>query len=130
MFGIGFQELVLILVVALIVLGPNKLPEVARTLGKVYREIKNSIDDVKTSVMTDIYVSDIKKEIEDKKYVEPIKNKDEDFEKTFENEIKKDSKQKEVEIEKISFKKDKSEVWIYGWKSITRSTINRTLSRT
>lgn len=110
MFGIGFQELVLILVVALIVLGPNKLPEVARTLGKVYREIKNSIDDVKTSVMTDIYVSDIKKEIEDKKHVEPIKNKDEDFEKTFENEIKKDSKQKEVEIEKISFKKDKSEV--------------------
>ncbi len=110
MFGIGFQELILILVVALIVLGPSKLPEVARTIGKVYREIKNSIDDVKTSVMTDIYVSDIKKEVEDKKYVEPIKNKDEDFEKTFENEIKKDNEQKELEREKISFKKDKSEV--------------------
>lgn len=110
MFGIGFQELILILVVALIVLGPQKLPEVARTLGKVYRDIKNSIDDVKTSVITDISVSDTKKEVENKKYTEPIKSNDQDFEKAFENEIRKSEVKKEVEREKIIFKKDKSEV--------------------
>ncbi|MDI6775611.1 MAG: twin-arginine translocase TatA/TatE family subunit, partial [Verrucomicrobiota bacterium] len=40
MFGIGTQELVLILIVALIVLGPRKLPDVARAIGKALREFQ------------------------------------------------------------------------------------------
>ena len=48
MFGIGFQELLVILVVALIVLGPQRLPEVAKSLGKFYRELKSAVDDVKS----------------------------------------------------------------------------------
>jgi sec-independent protein translocase protein TatA len=42
--GIGFPELVVILVIALIVLGPKKLPEAGRAMGKGLREFKDSIN--------------------------------------------------------------------------------------
>lgn len=42
MFGIGFPELVLILIVGLIVFGPGKLPELARQLGKGLREFRRA----------------------------------------------------------------------------------------
>lgn len=52
MFGIGFPELVLILVVALVVFGPKQLPEVARSIGKGIREVKKMTSDV--SEFTDL----------------------------------------------------------------------------
>lgn len=54
MFGIGMQELMIILVVALLVLGPTKLPSVARTLGKGLRELRKASDDLRTAVMVDL----------------------------------------------------------------------------
>jgi len=109
MFGIGFQELLVILVVALIVLGPQRLPEVAKSLGKFYRELKSAVDDVKSSVATDLksvkeIEYDIKSDIT-KKLEEPVKI---DFEKEFEKEIKKSEPVKTVEREKITFKKEKN----------------------
>lgn len=50
MFGIGTTEVLIILVVALIVIGPNKLPEVARTLGKALGEFKRMSSDVKRTI--------------------------------------------------------------------------------
>ncbi len=50
MFGIGFPELVLIVVVALIVFGPEKLPELARTLGKAMGEFRRATDGIKETV--------------------------------------------------------------------------------
>jgi TatA/E family protein of Tat protein translocase len=47
MFGIGMPELLLILGVALIVLGPKKLPELARTLGKGLAEFRRATDELK-----------------------------------------------------------------------------------
>lgn len=47
MFGIGAPEMALIIVLALIFLGPAKLPEVARTLGRTYREFKRAMDGLK-----------------------------------------------------------------------------------
>jgi len=47
MFGIGFPELLVILVVALIFIGPGKLPEVARSLGRGYRELQRALSGVK-----------------------------------------------------------------------------------
>jgi Tat protein translocase TatB subunit len=46
-FGIGMQELIIILVVALIFIGPKKLPDLAKALGKGVAQFKSAMDDVK-----------------------------------------------------------------------------------
>jgi sec-independent protein translocase protein TatA len=45
-FNIGFPELIIVLVIALIVLGPKKLPDFGRSLGNGIREFKDSISGV------------------------------------------------------------------------------------
>ncbi|HOI07959.1 MAG TPA: twin-arginine translocase TatA/TatE family subunit [Deltaproteobacteria bacterium] len=50
MFGIGGQELLFILILALIVLGPSKLPEIAKTLGKVMGEFNRATNDLKREI--------------------------------------------------------------------------------
>ena len=46
MFGIGVPELLVIMVVALIVLGPKRLPEVAKALGKAFAEFRRATSDL------------------------------------------------------------------------------------
>ena len=50
MFGIGLPELILILVVALLVLGPKRLPEAARSIGRGYREFQKAVSGIKSEV--------------------------------------------------------------------------------
>jgi len=50
MFGIGSTELIVILIVALIVIGPAKLPEMARSLGKALGEFRRVSSDVKRTI--------------------------------------------------------------------------------
>jgi sec-independent protein translocase protein TatB len=50
MFGIGLPEMIVILAVALIVVGPDKLPELARSLARGMQELKKTVDEVKTSL--------------------------------------------------------------------------------
>lgn len=54
MFGIGMTEVLLILAVALVILGPKKLPELAKTLGKAFGEFKRSVNDLKSSIDIDV----------------------------------------------------------------------------
>ncbi|MDX9921921.1 MAG: Sec-independent protein translocase protein TatB [Syntrophales bacterium] len=61
MFGIGMTELVVILVVALIIIGPKKLPDLAKSLGKGLAEFRRAADDVKES----LHVDEFKKDADD-----------------------------------------------------------------
>jgi Tat protein translocase TatB subunit len=54
MFGIGMQELLIILVIALIVVGPRKLPDLAKSLGRGFAEFKKTADDFQSTMMADV----------------------------------------------------------------------------
>lgn len=54
MFNIGTPELIIILVVALIILGPQKLPGLAKSLGRSLREFQKAAEDVKESLTRDL----------------------------------------------------------------------------
>ena len=57
-FGIGTGEILLILVVALIIWGPRKLPEIAKTLGKTVRALRKATFDLTTAVTKEIEDND------------------------------------------------------------------------
>ena len=105
MFGIGFSELILIFVVALLVLGPKRLPELAKTLGRLYREVKSTVDEVKSVVTEDPTYTppQIPKETHTEK-------KKDTWEEEFEEELKNaDKGEYQPKREKISFKKGNKE---------------------
>ena len=54
MLGVGFPELMLILVVALIVLGPQRLPEVARMLGRAYAQLRRASEEFQNTIRQDL----------------------------------------------------------------------------
>ena len=58
--GIGIWEILLIIIVALIVLGPGRIPEIARSLGKAFRAIRKASSDLTTTVTREL--EEVKKE--------------------------------------------------------------------
>jgi Tat protein translocase TatB subunit len=59
MFDIGFQELVLIMVLALIVFGPSKLPELGKKVGRALREFRRASDEFRSTVETNLKINEI-----------------------------------------------------------------------
>ncbi|OGR61300.1 MAG: preprotein translocase subunit TatB [Desulfobacula sp. RIFOXYB2_FULL_45_6] len=60
MFGLGMPEILLILAIALIVIGPQKLPDLAKTLGRAMGEFKKAAQEFKRSIDVETTVKDIK----------------------------------------------------------------------
>ena len=65
MFGIGMPEMVLILAIALIVIGPKKLPDLAKSLGRAFAEFKRATSELKESLEIDSELKDIKTTFDD-----------------------------------------------------------------
>lgn len=59
MFDVGFAELLLLSIIGLLVLGPERLPAVARTLGKLARKARTSWYTLKRSIETELAAADI-----------------------------------------------------------------------
>jgi len=62
MFGMGFMEIMLILIVAVIALGPEKLPTAAVDIAKFLKKMKSSVDDAKTTIDVEIAKTGLREE--------------------------------------------------------------------
>lgn len=61
MFDIGFSELMVIAVVALIVIGPERLPKVARTVGLLFGRMQRYVNDVKADINREMALDELRK---------------------------------------------------------------------
>jgi sec-independent protein translocase protein TatB len=61
MFDIGFSELLVIAVVALLVIGPERLPKVARTAGHMFGRLQRYVNDVKADIQREMELEELRK---------------------------------------------------------------------
>ncbi|MGC9352168.1 MAG: Sec-independent protein translocase protein TatB, partial [Sulfurovum sp.] len=62
MFGIGFTELVLIAIVAILFLGPDKLPQAMVEIAKFIKSVKQTVGEAKSSLEEEMKIADLKDE--------------------------------------------------------------------
>ena len=62
MFGMGFTEIMLIAVIAILFLGPDKLPSAMVDIAKFFRNVKNTVGSVQSSIEQEMQISEIKQE--------------------------------------------------------------------
>jgi len=62
MFGMGFMEIMIIAIIAIIFLGPEKLPETLINIAKFFRSFKATITDAKSTLEQELNISELKKE--------------------------------------------------------------------
>ena len=65
MFGIGMPEMLVILALALIIIGPKKLPDLAKSLGRAMREFKKATSEFKETIQLESELSDVKETFND-----------------------------------------------------------------
>ena len=63
MFGIGMTEIIVILIIALLVIGPEKLQELAKTLGKGLAEFKRTAEDFRNTIHEDMRAEEEKQKL-------------------------------------------------------------------
>lgn len=92
MFDIGFSELLVIGVVALIVIGPERLPKVARTLGHLFGRMQRYVSDVKADIAREMELDELKK----------LQTTMQDAARSFEDSVRKEVNTTETEFQKIA----------------------------
>lgn len=65
MFDIGSQEMLVILIVALIVIGPKRLPDIAKAFGRAIGEFKRATQEMKKTILEDEELKSVKEEVID-----------------------------------------------------------------
>ncbi len=65
MFGMGFFEIFLVLLVAIVALGPEKLPSAVVDIAKFFKKFKSGIDDAKSTLDNELNISEMKKQADD-----------------------------------------------------------------
>jgi sec-independent protein translocase protein TatB len=73
MFDIGFSELVLVAVVALLVIGPEKLPETLRTMGLWLGRLRRSFTAVKSEIEREIGMDDVRRQLHNEAIMDEMK---------------------------------------------------------
>jgi sec-independent protein translocase protein TatB len=92
MFDIGFSELLVIALVALIVIGPERLPKVARTLGHLFGRMQRYVNDVKADISREMELDELKK----------IQSSMEDAARSFQSSVSKEVSETESEFNKLA----------------------------
>ncbi len=92
MFDIGFSELMVIAVVALIVIGPERLPKVARTLGHLFGRMQRYVNDVKADISREMELDELKK----------LQTSMQDAARSFEQSVTREVNTTETELQKIA----------------------------
>ncbi len=67
MFGMGFTEILMIAVVAIIFLGPDKLPQFLIDIAKFFKGVKRAVNDAKTQLEREVKITELKDEAEEYK---------------------------------------------------------------
>ncbi len=91
MFDVGFFELMLIGVVALLVVGPERLPQLARTAGMWLGKGKQMLNSVKVDIAKEMKAEELKKILENQAQLNPVHEIMEDTKKTL-NDIEKETR--------------------------------------
>jgi sec-independent protein translocase protein TatA len=71
MFGIGMSEVLMILALALIVLGPKKLPDIARALGRGFAEFRRATEELKTTFQDEMRTAETKQRLLEEGKIQP-----------------------------------------------------------
>jgi TatA/E family protein of Tat protein translocase len=126
MFGIGMPEFLLIMAIALILIGPKKLPDLAKALGKALGEFKKATTELKDSLEIDKPLSDVKRSFD---------NLNKDFNKTKlqnsidEKDVLKDSTSKEPVTPEQHIEKTATHIDKQNRKRRTRGCLRKKLTK-
>lgn len=92
MFDIGFSELLVIGVVALIVIGPERLPRVARTLGHLFGRMQRYVNDVKADISREMELEELRK----------LRANVQDAARSFEDSVTKEIRDTETQLQSVA----------------------------
>jgi sec-independent protein translocase protein TatB len=101
MFDIGFSELLVIGVVALIVIGPERLPKVARTVGHLFGRMQRYVNDVKADISREMELDELKK----------LQTSMQDAAREFEQSVRREASATESEFRKLAEEADPSSLF-------------------